>query len=580
MTDTDPDNMGAPPTPDDTEDDIIYELPVDRGWAWVVLVASTLITTLYAGLFKSFGIFYVEILEVYDGNVSTTSLISSLQFAVYCVTTVPIMTSLLRHCSIRTCQIAGILVTVAGFGLSSLVHSLELLILTQSILSGLGMALVYPTAIVLVGKYFQGRIGLANGVLMSGYALGGVALPPLVRYILDEYRLEGALLLTAGIILNCLPPACLLRSMDFYKKTQATTNRRPKEGSFVVNEFKQSTQESTTIPPNICVKSDTINGISTAFNDSHPTYQSLALLSGYNQDATNASASAPNLSSPKFIPNRVSTKEKNNSESHIETLAVQCNTVYSGRINKYFSIGEFTNLSQEIVRNAPKDNDSSKSSSLSCWMKRLFNECKSWQMFSPKLWKNKQFLILIPIYCLSSVGPETSHLFTPSFAKDRGVSNSKIAILVSIQCMCDFVGRVFNGYIADLPWIRRQQIVMVTQMIAGIIMQMTPLFKTYWSLALFSTGYGLTAGIIFVLFPPILSTAIGRDMFPAGMAVMILIKGSFVSGIIPILGYLRDCTSEYHATFHFMGATSLASAILLILFDKAYVKKETTSTAI
>ncbi|XP_060075685.1 monocarboxylate transporter 11-like [Ylistrum balloti] len=555
MTDTNSDTSSLPEARD-AKDNMLYELPVDRGWAWVILVASTLITTLYAGIFKSFGLFYVEILDVYSSNVSTTSLISSLQFAVYCVTTVPVMTSLTRRSSIRCCQLAGILITAIGFGLSSLVHSLDLLILTQSILSGLGMALVYPTAIVLIGKYFRGRLGLANGVLMSGYALGGVTLPPLLRYILDEYRLEGALLLTAGIIINCLPPACLLRPFEFYtERNSGSTNKL--EGNHVKIDSKHENMLT-----NSC-----------AFKDCRNKDQSSALLSGYNPDTTLASASAPNLSSSRHVTNGVVTSGKNGSDSQIDSILTKGNAEYlEPCIFGYLSTGEFTNLSQETVRKMSKDNDSSKSVHDSSLIKRLFNKCKSWQMCSPILWRNKLFLLLIPIYCFASVGSETCHLFSPSFAKDRGISSSKIATLVSIQSMCDFVGRVLSGYIADLPRIKRQQIVMISQVIAGLIMQLTPLFHTFWSLVLFSAGYGLTAGIIFALFPPILSSSVGQDMFPTSVAVMILIKGSFVGGLIPFLGYLRDSTNEFHATFHFMGATSLIASLLLLLFDRIAVK--------
>ncbi|XP_021377364.1 monocarboxylate transporter 5-like isoform X2 [Mizuhopecten yessoensis] len=549
MTDPDHDDMGTRTRPEDTEIDIIhaYELPVDRGWAWVILAATTLITTLYAGIFKSFGLFYVEILDVYSGNVSTTSLISSLQFAVYCLTTLPIMTSLLRHCSIRSCQIAGILITALGFGLSSLVHSLDLLILTQSILSGLGMALVFPTAIVLVGKYFKGRAGLANGVLMSGYALGGVALPPLMRYILDEYRLEGALLLTAGIILNCLPLAFLIQPIDFHTQQQQKPGKTVTlEGRSEIRELRLYKPKSAVNLPSNCVNSESNNGYSTEFSDGHHMHQMRALLSDYNTDLNIASASAPNLSSPKNVTNHTFTKDQNTSDSQIDTIAIKCNVVYSEpRIFKYLSTGELAYLSQELGWNASSDHNSSNSFRELSIIKRAINHCKSWQMCSPKLWRNKDFLMLIPIYCFASVGGETSHLFIPSFAKDRGVESSRIAALVSIQFMCDFSGRILSGYIADLPRVRRPQIVMASQLIAGLIMQMTPLFQVFWSLVIFSVGYGLTAGIIFVLFPPILSAAVGQEMFPTSMAVMILIKGCFVSGIIPFLGLFDKVAAQH-----------------------------------
>ncbi|XP_033759573.1 monocarboxylate transporter 12-like [Pecten maximus] len=195
------------------------ELPIDQGWAWVVLAASTFINTIYAGVLKkSFGIFFVEILDVYGGTVSTTSLILGLQFTVYCIANVPVLMILLRYQSVRRCQLVGIILSALGYALSSLTNRLELLILCQSVLNGLSCALIVPTSIVQVSKYFRKRIGLANGILMAGFSLGGLVMPPMIQFIVREYTLHGALLLTSGIIFNALPAAVLQRPPEFYRR--------------------------------------------------------------------------------------------------------------------------------------------------------------------------------------------------------------------------------------------------------------------------------------------------------------------------------------------------------------------------
>ena len=42
-----------------------------------------------------------------------------------------------------------------------------------------------------MGEYFNDKRAIANGIAFSGSGLGGVIFPVLVRYLLDEYGLNG-----------------------------------------------------------------------------------------------------------------------------------------------------------------------------------------------------------------------------------------------------------------------------------------------------------------------------------------------------------------------------------------------------
>lgn len=59
------------------------------------------------------------------------------------------------------------------------------------ILTGLS----FPPTVYIVTSYFSKRRGLANGLCISGSALGSIILPPVLRYLLDEFGYRGACLI-------------------------------------------------------------------------------------------------------------------------------------------------------------------------------------------------------------------------------------------------------------------------------------------------------------------------------------------------------------------------------------------------
>ncbi|XP_055954397.1 monocarboxylate transporter 12-like [Patella vulgata] len=97
------------------------------------------------------------------------------------------------------------------------------LIATQGVLFGLGSAMIHGPALVLLGKYFKTRRGLATSIANSGISSGAVIFPPLVRYLLDSFGLRGALLIVGGLQLNMLVFGLLLRPVESFKHKKKVT---------------------------------------------------------------------------------------------------------------------------------------------------------------------------------------------------------------------------------------------------------------------------------------------------------------------------------------------------------------------
>ncbi|PVD35213.1 hypothetical protein C0Q70_06494 [Pomacea canaliculata] len=126
----------------------------------------------------------------------------------------------------KTVLIGSVLVSLSTI-LASLTNDLTSLICVHSVLMGMGSAMLVPPGIVLIGSYFRKRRSLAIAIGKCGGSVGGMALPPLVTYFLSEYGLRGALLLTGGLFLHCLPAALLLRPVSFYSRRHRPLSRKP-----------------------------------------------------------------------------------------------------------------------------------------------------------------------------------------------------------------------------------------------------------------------------------------------------------------------------------------------------------------
>lgn len=71
-------------------------------------------------------------------------------------------------------------------------------------LPGIGFGLIYLPAVVCVGYYFETKRSLATGIAVCGSGFGTVFFPSLAEILLQEYKWQGANLILAGLILNCV----------------------------------------------------------------------------------------------------------------------------------------------------------------------------------------------------------------------------------------------------------------------------------------------------------------------------------------------------------------------------------------
>ncbi|EDW46648.1 uncharacterized protein LOC6607881 [Drosophila sechellia] len=186
----------------------------DGGYGWVVVFASLVVSLIADGLSFSFGLINVELLDYFGESTSKTAWISSLFFSVPLLMG-PIWSNLVDKYGCRKMTILGGVVSAFGFALSSFCNSIEMLMVTFGIISGLGLGIGYVTAVVSIAFWFDKKRTFATGIGASGTGIGTFVYARLTSYLIESYGWRGATLILGGTMLNACVCGALMRDPDW-----------------------------------------------------------------------------------------------------------------------------------------------------------------------------------------------------------------------------------------------------------------------------------------------------------------------------------------------------------------------------
>lgn len=92
--------------------------------------------------------------------------------------------------------------------------------------AGLGSGITTTSGILIVSLYFERRRTFGSSICLSGNALGGFFLPPLVDHLLKTYGLRGAFLILAALQLHICAASMLFRPISHHAIVQAAELQR------------------------------------------------------------------------------------------------------------------------------------------------------------------------------------------------------------------------------------------------------------------------------------------------------------------------------------------------------------------
>ncbi|KAG7302535.1 hypothetical protein JYU34_012453 [Plutella xylostella] len=219
------------------EDDPMKPNIPDGGWGWIVVLSSFVISMIADGISFSFGLLYIEFLDEFQASKSTTAWIGSLFIAVPLLSG-PIMSALVDRYGCRSMTILGGIISTLGFVLASISTSLEMMMITFGVIAGLGLGLVYVTAVVSIAYWFDKKRTLAVGLGACGTGVGTFVYAPMTQYFIEEFGWRGAILLLSGTLLNLCVCGTVMRDPEWWileQKKQAELSRSKNSSSVSVS---------------------------------------------------------------------------------------------------------------------------------------------------------------------------------------------------------------------------------------------------------------------------------------------------------------------------------------------------------
>ncbi|XP_023946560.2 monocarboxylate transporter 14-like [Bicyclus anynana] len=238
-----------------TDDDKKVIIP-DGGWGWVVVLSSFVISMIADGISFSFGLLYIEFLEEFKASKSTTAWIGSLFIAVPLLSG-PVMSALVDRYGCRSMTILGGIISTVGFVLASISNTLEMMMITFGVIAGLGLGLVYVTAVVSIAYWFEKKRNLAVGLGACGTGVGTFVYAPMTQYFIEEFGWRGTILLLSGTLLNLCVCGCVMRDPEWWILEQKK-HRKSKDDDKSNREDAKSKQSSSVSVANVCYDNETL----------------------------------------------------------------------------------------------------------------------------------------------------------------------------------------------------------------------------------------------------------------------------------------------------------------------------------
>uniref|UniRef100_A0A8C3W7B7 Monocarboxylate transporter 14 n=1 Tax=Catagonus wagneri TaxID=51154 RepID=A0A8C3W7B7_9CETA len=186
---------------------------IDGGWAWMIVLSSFFVHILIMGSQMALGVLNVEWLEEFHQSRGLTAWVSSLSMGVTLIVG-PFIGLFINTCGCRRTAIIGGLLNSLGWVLSAYAANVHYLFITFGLAAGFGSGMAYLPAVVMVGRYFQKRRALAQGLSTTGTGFGTFLMTVLLKYLCAEYGWRNAMFIQGAVSLNLCVCGALMRPLS------------------------------------------------------------------------------------------------------------------------------------------------------------------------------------------------------------------------------------------------------------------------------------------------------------------------------------------------------------------------------
>jgi predicted MFS family arabinose efflux permease len=449
--------------------------------------------------------------------------------------------------SYRTVTVVGGLFASVGMIATYFATSVGFLYVSYGAFVGIGAGLSFPPTVYIVTSYFLKYRGLANGICISGSAIGSIILPPVLRYLLETFGYRGAILIMGGVTLNTLVAAIFYEPVEKHMKripkpremqevervcfdddkiieesepSDSTSERfktgangggdfasKPRLAKFIITSddtpvstptFEQKTDDIFRFPKNISIG----NGVRSVSAAAVQNYEGLTasrrerkISQPIREDNRNASFMSPLSSTPSLHHvnshanrlnrfNRLNGSVRPPKRSPSTSSFQYVSTPYHGSTLSALQPNEFaSHLSLKSI-----------ASSLYPVTDTQAEKSGSAKFFDLSLLRDPAYLVILISNCTNAIGYTNFIILLPAYAINLGFDKSLAAYLLSIVSSLDLVGRIGGSALSDLNLIPKTWYFVGGLAISGLSLAVLPFARSYLMISIFCAFFGLASG--------------------------------------------------------------------------------------
>ncbi|CAL1679111.1 unnamed protein product [Lasius platythorax] len=563
-------------------------VPPDGGWGWVVLFSALVVNFLIPGTVKSFGVLFVEFLHVFKASSTAASWMPALCYFLYS-SLGPLSSILSTKYSYRTVTLIGGTFAASGMMLSYFANSVTYLYVSYGLMVGIGAGLSFPPTVYIVTQYFERLRGVANGLCISGSAIGTIVLPPLLQYLLDCFGYRGAVLIMGGITLNTLVCGLLYHPVEQHMKiiyldegidNEALTLDESIDGKRMSAEKTESDSKYDSNLQTVYSNDDKLADLS------HKV-----VLESINEKDTSYDPEKNDRRTDHTIHrlrSDVSTISRTRDDISQEDVANEiCLTIRPSLAKEDTDDGEFTrqNLSRRGSAVAEEDSgklqfDSSKIAENSkddgnekCAKEserddaptisaetsaRKLDESEKSRFFDLSVLRDPIYLVILISNTTSAISNTNFMILLPSYAIAEGFDRNSSALLLSIVSALDLVGRISGASLSDIDFVPKYYYFVGGLGTSGIALALLPMATSYAMLSFFCALFGLSSGMYIGITTVILADMLGTEKLSSSYGISLFVNGVLQLVGPPVCGVIFENVLSYKPIF-------LAFGIILIL---------------
>ncbi|KAJ8017332.1 hypothetical protein DPEC_G00016770 [Dallia pectoralis] len=183
------------------------------------------------------------------------------------------------------------------------------------------------------------------------------------------------------------------------------------------------------------------------------------------------------------------------------------------------------------------------------------------------LFRHRGFLLYLLGNVIMFFGLFTPLVFLSNFAKSRGISKEKAALLLSILAFVDMFARPSMGLLANSRWVRPriQYYFAASVLYNGVCHLLAPLSVDYMGFVVYAVFFGFAFGWLSSVLFETLMDLVGAQRFSSAVGLVTIVECAPVLLGPPLLSKFYDAYQDYQWTYLCCGIILVISSIFLFV---------------